>query len=201
MKPMLTRRKIRIRRLRKRNVPLNTIRVCLLRWPLHVLGLARYVALSSFLIFMSLSNTCAATSIKWTPADETKNGDNKPNAAATAPKSQRYWDEHGIERPDYAKTDAEVARERAAKYKDGIKSATETLGGKLIIGVTIVALSYLYLVRAGKIVAFWDKGSFRLGGSSNQGRSGYASSFASSPTASREEARNARLARFDKKQE
>ena len=195
MKPMLTRRKIRIRRLRKRNVdvPLNSIRVCLLRWPL--LGLARYVALLSFLLL------CRATSIKWTPADETKNGDNKPNAAATAPKSQRYWDEHGIERPDYAKTDAEVARERAAKYKDGIKSATETLGGKLIVGVTIVALSYLYLVRAGKIVAFWDKGSFRLGGSSDQGRSGYASSFASSPTASREEARNARLARFDKKQE
>ena len=184
------------------NVPLNSIRVCLLRWPLLVLGLARYVALSSFLIFMSLSNTCAATSIKWTPADETKNGDNKPpNAAATAPKSQRYWDEHGIERPDYAKTDAEVARERAAKYKDGIKSATETLGGKLIIGMTVVALSYLYLVRADKIVAFWDKGSFRLGGSSNQGRSGYASSFTSSPVASREEARNARLARFDKKQE
>ena len=195
MKPMLTRRKIRIRRLRKRNVdvPLNSIRVCLLRWPL--LGLARYVALLSFLLL------CRATSIKWTPADETKNRDNKANAAATAPKSQRYWDEHGIERPDYAKTDAEVARERAAQYKDGIKSATETLGGKLIIGMTIVALSYLYLVRGGKIVAFWDKGSFRLGGSSNQGRSGYASSFASSQTASREEARNARLARFDKKQE
>ena len=160
--------------------------------------------LSLLIIMMSLMDIGAATSIKWTPADETKNGVNsgsKPNAAATAPKSQRYWDEHGIERPDYAKTDAEVARERAAQYKDGIKSATETLGGKLILGATIVALSYMYLVRAGKIVAFWDKGSFRLGGSSNQVRSGYASSFASSPTASREEARNARLARFDKKQE
>ena len=138
----------------------------------------------------------SATSIKWTPAEDTSSGSgnnsgDKPNAA-TAPKSQRYWDEHGIERPDYAKTDAEVARERTAKYKDGIKSATETLGGKLILGVTIVGLFYLYLVRAGKIVAFWDKGSFRLGGSR------YASS---SLAASREEARNARLARFDQKQE
>lgn len=176
------------------NVPPNSTRACLLRWSL--LGLPIYAALLFLLVDIG-----AATSIKWTPADEPKNSDNKPNAAATAPKSQRYWDEHGIERPDYAKTDAEVARERATKYKDGIKSATGTLGGKLVLGVTMVALSYLYLVRAGKIVAFWDKGSFRLGGSSNQGRSGYASSFASSPAASREEARNARLARFDKKQE
>jgi len=151
--------------------------------------------------------TASATSIKWTPADDTKQDANggEPNAA-TAPKSQRYWDEHGIERPDYAKTDAEVARERAAKYKEGLVSATETTGGKLIFGAAILALIYAYLVRAGKIVAFWDKGSFRLGGSSTSSRrggSGYASfAVSSSAAASREEeARNARLARFDKKQE
>ena len=151
---------------------------------------------------------CTATSIKWTPADDTPNGSGdrgKPNAA-TAPKSQRYWDEHGIERPDYAKTDAEVARERAAKYRDRIASAAETTGGKLVLGVTIAMLMYAYLVRAGRIVAFWDKGSFRLGGRARGGRvgAGCTSSIISTSSAiatSREEARNARLARFDKKHE
>ena len=149
--------------------------------------------------------TASATSIKWTPADDTKRDANadsdKPNAA-TAPRSQRYWDEHGIERPDYAKTDAEVAQE-------GLVSATETAGGKLFLGAAILAMIYGCLVWAGEIVAFWDKGSFRLGSggksstSGRRGASGYASfAVSSSSAASREEeARNARLARFDMKQE
>ena len=156
--------------------------------------------------------TASATSIKWTPADDTKRDANadsdKPNAA-TAPRSQRYWDEHGIERPEYAKTDAEVAQERAVRYKEGLVSATETAGGKLFLGAAILALIYGCLVRAGKIVAFWDKGSFRLGSggkssaSGRRGASGNASfAVSSSSAASREEeARNARLARFDMKQE
>jgi hypothetical protein len=46
------------------------------------------------------------TDIKWTA------GDSSGSDAAKAPRSQKYWDEHGIERPDYAKTDAELAAER-----------------------------------------------------------------------------------------
>ena len=43
----------------------------------------------------------------WTPGK-----DDPKNAAHTAPRSQKYWDDHGIERPDYAKTDAEIAQEK-----------------------------------------------------------------------------------------
>ena len=50
----------------------------------------------------------SATSIKWT-------GNSDKSEAATAPRSQRYWDEHNIERPDYAKTDAEVRSEQIQK--------------------------------------------------------------------------------------
>lgn len=50
---------------------------------------------------LALVSTALATDIKWTPGDNSQE-------AHTAPKSQKYWDEHGIERPDYAKTDAEL---------------------------------------------------------------------------------------------
>jgi hypothetical protein len=49
-----------------------------------------------------------ATKIQWIPAKESNT--NNIDAAA-APKSQRYWDEHKILRPDYAKTDEELAAE------------------------------------------------------------------------------------------
>jgi hypothetical protein len=47
------------------------------------------------------------TNVKWT-------GNQDPNApeASRVPRSQKYWDEHKIERPDYAKTDAEIFQER-----------------------------------------------------------------------------------------
>lgn len=50
--------------------------------------------------------------IRWkSSTDET---DQEP--AKTAPKSQRYWDEHNIERPDYAKTDAELGMEQGYSF-------------------------------------------------------------------------------------
>jgi hypothetical protein len=170
--------------------------------PMKVVAVSRWTVLAIVLLFSStnISPYSSATSIKWTPADDSNGGsggDGKPNAA-TAPKSQRYWDEHGIERPDYAKTDAEVARERAAKYSGRFKSASETTIRNVFLAVTMIVapalVFYVYLVRTGRIVAFWDKGSFRLGGSAS-------STAPFSTAASREETRNARLARFDKKEE
>ena len=60
-------------------------------------------ALIIFLLILVISlQATSGTNIKWTPAT----GSSSSNiAAATAPKSQRYWDEHNIERPDYTKTD------------------------------------------------------------------------------------------------
>jgi hypothetical protein len=50
--------------------------------------------------FLFLANTidlALATNVKWTA------GDTNGHAAATAPRSQKYWNDHNIERPDYAK--------------------------------------------------------------------------------------------------
>jgi hypothetical protein len=62
-----------------------------------------------FFCLVSL-RTCVATEVKWQAAT----GD-PSHPAHTAPRSQRYWDKHGIERPDYAKTDAELAGESDGK--------------------------------------------------------------------------------------
>jgi hypothetical protein len=53
--------------------------------------------------------TCVGTEVKWQATGDPS------HPAHTAPRSQRYWDKHGIERPDYAKTDAELAAESDAK--------------------------------------------------------------------------------------
>ena len=54
------------------------------------------------------SSESGGTKVKWTAGDNS-------GRHASAPRSQRYWDEHGLggeNRPDYAKTDAEVLAER-----------------------------------------------------------------------------------------
>jgi hypothetical protein len=64
--------------------------------------------------------------VKWT-------GNNDPNApeAARVPRSQKYWDDHNIERPDYAKTDAEIYQEKkkAINNRSGGTQGTGTGGG------------------------------------------------------------------------
>ncbi|KAL7459958.1 hypothetical protein ACHAWC_011842 [Mediolabrus comicus] len=47
--------------------------------------------------------------VQWTSNENVKE---EHKDAHYAPRSQKYWDEHNIERPDYAKTDAEIAAER-----------------------------------------------------------------------------------------
>ena len=77
---------------------------------------------------LSLTSVVDATDVKWTPAEN----NNEDNRAATAPRSQKYWDEHGIERPDYAKTDAEIAFERG-EVSGGIKTKIFWLGASIVI--------------------------------------------------------------------
>mmetsp|Transcript_36957 Transcript_36957/g.54250 ORF Transcript_36957/g.54250 Transcript_36957/m.54250 type:complete len:186 (+) Transcript_36957:297-854(+) len=88
----------------------------------------------------------SATSVKWIPGN---NGNNDNNAAATAPRSQKYWDEHGIERPEYGKSDAEIAAERraAAKKNGGSTGASNNkkTNMMLIIGATAIGC-YIYTV-------------------------------------------------------
>eukprot|EP00984_Skeletonema_dohrnii_P018059 scaffold8346_cov121-Skeletonema_dohrnii-CCMP3373.AAC.2 len=53
-----------------------------------------------------------AQQIKFT---SNENIQEKHKEAHYAPRSQKYWDEHNIERPDYAKTDAEIMAERGER--------------------------------------------------------------------------------------
>lgn len=57
----------------------------------------------------------------------------KHKEAHYAPRSQKYWDEHNIERPDYAKTDAEIMAEK----RERIGSS------KLLSFALISAISFL----------------------------------------------------------
>jgi hypothetical protein len=108
-----------------------------------------------------------ATKVKWTAAS-----DNSNDPAATAPRSQKYWDTHGIKRPDYAKTDAELALERG----DPITSFS-------MIWVLLVVAAVSWVVYQ----QYQKRSGERLDGSSGL--------FKRHLTP--EEARNARLARFD----
>jgi hypothetical protein len=129
----------------------------------------------SIIIFLGkLSIWATATEIKWTPGKDDPN-----DKAASAPKSQRYWDEHGIEKPDYAKTDSEVAQEKLAK--GGSKSPPARTLGLWVAFVAASAVGVFYLRKHG------GAGS-RLGGRPGGFRMGQLSG---------KEARRARLAHFE----
>lgn len=64
------------------------------------------ISLSPFLL-------AEATNVQW---QENNNVSPENKDAHYAPRSQKYWDEHGIKRPDYAKTDAEVAAESGGSW-------------------------------------------------------------------------------------
>lgn len=86
--------------------------------------------------------------MKWT---QNNNIAQEHRAAHNAPRSQKYWDEHGIERPDYAKTDAEIAAER------GVASS---MGVIILRGVGITLLLCLFFVSGiiwyGHVTGDWE---------------------------------------------
>lgn len=69
-----------------------------------------------------------ATQVNWSGNQYV---DPKHRAAHDAPRSQKYWDEHNVERPDYAKTDAEIAAER--RQRNGNGSVWQTWMGSFMI--------------------------------------------------------------------
>eukprot|EP00956_Cyclotella_meneghiniana_P039473 scaffold172462_cov53-Cyclotella_meneghiniana.AAC.2 len=71
--------------------------------------IGRKSLLSALPLLIIIATTASATQVSWSGNN---NVDPKHKAAHDAPRSQRYWDENNIERPDYAKTDAEIASER-----------------------------------------------------------------------------------------
>ena len=127
------------------------------------------------------------TNIKWTAG----NSASKNDPAATAPRSQKYWDEHGIKRPDYAKTDAELASERRQNASGG---AEESGSGSLVLTV----FKWMVFIVAGGVGILGYQQQHRIGGEGGTRLDGSSSSFLfKRHQLTPEEARNARLARFD----
>lgn len=130
--------------------------------------------MSIYILLSLLSIAAQATEIKWTKGSSS-------SEAAEAPKSQRYWDEHGIERPDYAKTDAELAAERG-------ESMHQPLRFYLFMAVLIGLGAFVYM-------RFVHLEGTRLG--SNESNSKFPLHFHESQEAAAEKARKARLERFE----
>jgi len=126
--------------------------------------------LSLFIILISattVSLTNAATKVKWTAATHDPNDE-----AATAPRSQRYWDKHNIKRPEYAKTDAEIRAER--RENTGADSSSRIIFFLVLCGLGYAAHHFYYT---------HSDGGFREGGIRTK--------------LTEEEERQARLARFE----
>lgn len=120
---------------------------------------------------------CASTDIKWTSASDANRKDGK-ETAATAPRSRNYWIENNIQVPDYAKTDAELSLERG---ESGVGGGASSFA-KIVLAFVVLgaAVGYVLLPRL-------QHG----GGHTLQG------GFLPSRQVSEEEARRARLSRFE----
>mmetsp|Transcript_27693 Transcript_27693/g.41015 ORF Transcript_27693/g.41015 Transcript_27693/m.41015 type:complete len:179 (-) Transcript_27693:1940-2476(-) len=147
------------------------------------------------------------TNVKWT-------GNNDPNApeAAKVPRSQKYWDDNNIERPDYAKTDAEIYQEKKKDTRSNRSGGTGTEGtGSYDAGTgTSIVLWIGFFVGMWALIAkFGMKNGLNLGGNrlgSSSSTSGYSQQFMNTFGKKKEErgdssleekARQARLARFE----
>mmetsp|Transcript_14583 Transcript_14583/g.31723 ORF Transcript_14583/g.31723 Transcript_14583/m.31723 type:complete len:221 (-) Transcript_14583:14-676(-) len=162
------------------------------------------LALSPPIIFAE-----AATNVQWRSNENVSPED---KAAHDAPRSQKYWDEHGIKRPKYAKTDAEIAAERWGVNGEGDSRGIGFVGIILMVAGVITMAAVLYA----RITGDWDTilnnpvGAFITTCIHNimeiTGVKGHRLGSSSSTTAaaatnvngvSDENARLARLARFD----
>jgi len=148
-----------------------------------------------------------ATKVTWTGNDGVLP---EHEDAHNAPRSQKYWDEHGIRRPDYAKTDAEIAAER----RRGSSSGPAGGGGGIVVGrriglfllaaasaaVGIVAIFAVMANATGRfdgIISNHPAGAARAVARFAKKLGGSPSSNAATRGGEEEARRMARLARFD----
>lgn len=137
--------------------------------------------------------------VKWT-------GNNDPNLpeAAKVPRSQKYWDDNNIERPDYAKTDAEVWFE---VYKEKIISGIgkgdgnvnglkeESDGKSILIIITFFVALWAIIIKFGMTKSGFVRGN-RLGSSGSPTNLTFRKNQGDGLELE-EKARRARLAKFE----
>lgn len=92
-----------------------------------------------------------ATNVQW---QGNNNIPQEHQDAHNAPRSQKYWNENGIKLPDYGKTDAEIAAERREKKVDGNGGGWGS--GIIIILSVVMILAILPAVTYAKITGDWD---------------------------------------------
>ena len=106
-------------------------------------------------LLLIIPSTTSATQVKWQP-----NNNIKPEnqAAHNAPRSQKYWTENNIKRPDYAKTDAEVAAEQRGENGSGgfLGLFLKVSIGLLLLAVVYQSLFLLILIVYARITGDWD---------------------------------------------
>ncbi len=107
----------------------------------------------------------STTNVKWTANQD-------PNAplASKVPRSQKYWDENNIERPDYAKTDAEIAAERkkeAGGKINGIENNNGTTYTKVFLRISIASIFLILWTGIYRFGMMGKGGGTRLGNSNS----------------------------------
>jgi len=141
-----------------------------------------------------IHRVAAEERVTWTP-----NRDVDPNNRAhTAPRSQKYWDEHGIERPEYAKNDYEVDAERRAREGDGDSVFIQNLFLSFLLAA-VPWIGYTAFMNRADLTRMLCNITGKRGGGHRLGDFRPLGQPASSGSSSRvsDEARSARLARFD----
>lgn len=147
-----------------------------------------------------------ATNVQW---QGNNNIPQEHQDAHNAPRSQKYWDENGIKRPDYGKTDSEIAAERREKKGDG--SGGGWGNGIIIILSVVMILAILPAVTYAKITGDWDTTLNNPVGAcvsncincitETVGMRGHTLGSTVAKARNDEDARRVRLARFDNKEQ
>ena len=112
----------------------------------------RRILMITFILQILLSVTITnGTNIKWIPADDGKDANTDSTTAnKSVPRrySQKYWDEHGVKLPDYAKTDEEVEKSKNDVAENG-NNATYFWNILLLIILVLSVCAIIQFKRGG----------------------------------------------------
>ncbi|KAL7512722.1 hypothetical protein ACHAXN_011532 [Cyclotella atomus] len=125
--------------------------------PRRSMYIYRRVVLSLWLLITTLlvhsPTTVNGTQVNWSG---NQNVDPKHKSAHDAPRSQKYWDEHGIERPDYAKTDAEISAERRQRGGESSSGWQTWMGTLMIIFYVTFGVAAVSSIGYGTYTGDWS---------------------------------------------
>lgn len=146
-----------------------------------------FVAILSCFVALNIS-LAGASEVRWQGANDVNT-----DPAHTSPRSQKYWDEHGIERPEYGKTDGEIAQGSPER------TSWATAGIVFLVCCIVGVLAGMWLRPEIAAMAGTGTAGTRLGSTQQGGGLSSLLSRGSQGDDPEEKARRARLAHFDVK--